>query len=608
MHSNNTNSNSNNNSSNYINPSPLVMSPTPDTRSVGNKQTGTTGTPHFPEPIVFQYTLYYPGNIPLAITAGHGGASRPGYAVSRRMTHRFKPIPDLDTTMKPIQVSMFAEPTTRMNNYEGSEEEEIMPWMPARSQPTDGPVSNFKADLNTHAMALNLANAVACLSSVSRNGMESHGYDRVTNVAGSSTAIPEKCEDQNPWGDNDSDYPFPPPPAPSAVPTLPFVSQVALDASPVNPKQKQPRQYQQQLNYPHVIVFRVRRLYVDVNRNLTGENAIAEGHPVAEAAWREYHDLIDHIKKMALQQRRQQQQSSKNMPRVSLSSIGDGLLLDIHGHAHATNLIEVGYLLDHTVLEMSDDDVDAHAPALIARSSIRALTTRLNLASSHIHDYNQHESQKCITFSKLIRGRTESLGGMLQTQGLSSVPSPEHPAPHGGSIYFYGGYTIQRHGSRNASNINNKSRDNNDKQSESCVMDAIQLELPKTLRLVPNEEGREIGMKLGRAVVGYMAKYYGIFQGLEYANGSDTMATEAVAAKTKMSDEVGTWTMARQYTRPSKVHDTPAEARENQSGDSDSESGSLAEVDSGAKTGPAIPMKSTASRKRPEVERRSSRL
>src|SRR5690606_26411774 len=107
-----------------------------------------------------------------------------------------------------------------------------------------------------------------------------------------------------------------------------------------------------------------------------------------------------------------------------------------------------------------------------------------------------------------------------------------------------------------ASNIDNKGHDNNDKQSKSGIVDAIQLELPKTMRLVPNEEGREIGMKLGRAVVEYMAKYYGIFQGLGYGNDIAAVATEAAATETKMVNKVGTWAIARQYTRPPKVHDT----------------------------------------------------
>jgi hypothetical protein len=106
-------------------------------------------------------------------------------------------------------------------------------------------------------------------------------------------------------------------------------------------------------NYPHVVVFRVPRLYVDVNRNVTGENAIAEGSLEAEAAWREYHDVIDHVQRMAQQEQQQQQQqeqkltrqksrrltkdrlqqSSWSFPGVATSgrSSGTGLLLDIHG-------------------------------------------------------------------------------------------------------------------------------------------------------------------------------------------------------------------------------------------------------------------------------------
>ncbi|KAG0350119.1 hypothetical protein BGZ54_004001, partial [Gamsiella multidivaricata] len=64
----------------------------------------------FPEPIVYQYTLYYPGNIPLVITAGHGGSATPGKPVSRKVTHVFKRIPDLETTKEPIDVLSFSKP------------------------------------------------------------------------------------------------------------------------------------------------------------------------------------------------------------------------------------------------------------------------------------------------------------------------------------------------------------------------------------------------------------------------------------------------------------------------------------------------------------------
>ncbi|KAF9941753.1 hypothetical protein BGZ67_004091 [Mortierella alpina] len=442
------------------------------------------------EPIVFQHTLYYPGNVPLVITAGHGGSHQPGHIVQLKTTHRFVRIPDLPTTTDPITVGSFTRPVAP------TEGDETVPWMSLRDQSQGG---NFKKDLNTHAMALNLANAVSCLT-------RDAGY--ADDYKGS---VPKECEAQGRWGDDDSDFPFPtwpstpsPSPSPSPSPTLGPHSLADID------------QLQQQENlklgahhgvsYPHVIVFRVSRRYVDVNRNLTGENAIAEGDPVAEAAWREYHDLIDHVQAMILQERQKEQQE----PWHGNQARGGGLLLDIHGHAHSTNLIEIGYLLDGFVLGKSDEELNAQARNLSEISGIRSLISRTVSTLHTATDRTQHDIERQrnaeaekIPFSALIRGRTESLGGMLQSEGLNAVPSPKNPAPCQECIYFFGGHTVQIHGSQQ------HTADGHPNQRP--AMDAIQLELPKILRLVDNPEAREIGMKLGSAVIQFMARYYGVF-------------------------------------------------------------------------------------------------
>ncbi|KAF9344387.1 hypothetical protein BGX26_004431 [Mortierella sp. AD094] len=346
----------------------------------------------FPEPIVYQYTLYYPGNIPLVITAGHGGFSTPGKRTGHRMTHRFKRIPDLATTSAIIDISSFSESVAYNNNNNAKDDtedgEELMPRMPPRDQSQGG---SFKKDLNTHSMALNLANAISCLTSRESKGKSAQdgllpkeksrnhndvifNYDQMTGVQ--SDIIPERCKAQGPWGDDDSDSPFPSLPSPSHPPsvlrsTTPRSSHTISDPNSRfdDPKRMRSRSTFVQ-NNPHVIVFRVPRLFVDVNRNIVGENAIAD-HPVSEAAWREYHDLIDHVQKMALQIQKQQQllredgsleilsdgdtrlepkdgqrlganknqQSHWSLPTASSASLSSspssststGLLLDIHG-------------------------------------------------------------------------------------------------------------------------------------------------------------------------------------------------------------------------------------------------------------------------------------
>ncbi|KAG0284192.1 hypothetical protein BGZ96_011449 [Linnemannia gamsii] len=550
---------------------PLFSSPQPTLlpASSSSHEPHHQQQPSFPDPIVFQYVLYYPGNLPLVITAGHGGSVQPGEVVTRKKTHRFKRIPDLTTTTDLIEISSFTEPfypSSQSDPATGdaailaslSSGEETMPLMSPRDQTKGG---NFKRDLNTHALALNLANAISCLTSGASSGpggaivpttdgtsggggpcsssragataaRNSNGEDEVTNKMSTSSAaatvttdhgtnaIPARCEQQGPWGDDESEYPFPIGtfPLPSSTPTrtpTPTPSSVLRQQQQHDSTRRHYRQ-----NYPHVVVFRIPRQYVDVNRNITGENAIAEGDIQAEAAWREYHELIEHIQKMALQKANisvslhQEQEKDRKHPLrqkhwlpPQAPASGRGLLLDIHGHVHTTNLIEIGYLLNASILNMEDDRFNAYGTRLTKESSIRSLANKVASPSSPSTTGSVDSATlplEALPFSKLIRGgRTESLGGMLQAQGLNAVPSPEFQAPCQGCVYFSGGYTIQRHGSRNYKFSNLANND---------TMDAIQLELPKILRQVEKDQGREVGMKVGRAVVEFAAKYYGLFR------------------------------------------------------------------------------------------------
>jgi|MDSW01.1.fsa_nt_gb N-formylglutamate amidohydrolase len=124
---------------------------------------------------------------------------------------------------------------------------------------------------------------------------------------------------------------------------------------------------------PYLITTTLHRIKCDMNREI-GE--AAQGDEVAEKVWREYHQSI----KQALA-------SAKK------DGGGKALLIDIHGHGHPNDWIEVG-----------------HAAPLDG--------------------------------SEWISGAT-SVGAYLSDQGFKAVPSPEIPDP-GEEKYFSGGY-ITRH-------------------------------------------------------------------------------------------------------------------------------------------------------------------
>jgi hypothetical protein len=162
---------------------------------------------------------------------------------------------------------------------------------------------------------------------------------------------------------------------------------------------------------PHVIVSRLRRIKLDPNREIV---EAAQGSPFAENAWVEFHGFIEVAENIVTR------------------DFGSGLYLDIHGHGHEIDRIELGYLLSRNVL--SDSNAALSVQGLVDKSSVRALAGAV-----------------AITFADLIRGPT-SLGTLLQDAGIRTVPSASDPDP-GGAPYFTGGYNTARHGSRDGGTV-----------------------------------------------------------------------------------------------------------------------------------------------------------
>ncbi len=160
--------------------------------------------------------------------------------------------------------------------------------------------------------------------------------------------------------------------------------------------------------YPHIVINRLHRRKLDANREIS---EAADGNPAAEKAWSAFHAFID---------------SSKNQ---ILKQYAKGLFLDLHGHAHDIQRVELGYLLTGEDLKMSDDVLNA--PEYIARSSIKNLAVSNPGGSTH---------------AGLLRGE-ESFGALLESLSFPGVPSDVDPYPLVNQPYFNGGYNVARHGS-----------------------------------------------------------------------------------------------------------------------------------------------------------------
>lgn len=160
---------------------------------------------------------------------------------------------------------------------------------------------------------------------------------------------------------------------------------------------------------PHLIVNRLHRRKFDGNRErteATGGNAALDG------SWIWLHAAIDSSK--ALVARRHSR----------------GLLIDVHGHAHAIARLELGYLLGASELR-SSDALLASGNAL-SRSSVARLAGDTRSAADR--------------GTAILRG-PRSLGALLAIDGVRAVPSPLDAAPLVGEEYFTGGYNTMRHGS-----------------------------------------------------------------------------------------------------------------------------------------------------------------
>jgi N-formylglutamate amidohydrolase len=153
---------------------------------------------------------------------------------------------------------------------------------------------------------------------------------------------------------------------------------------------------------PHVIISLLHRSKLDPNREI---KEAAQGDPRAEKAWHNFHNSI------------------RAAVRNAVETHGFAFLIDIHGHGHEIDWVELGYGLSSTNLNQSDAKLD--------ESGLDAVSTLNDIATAgHI-----------TSFAQVLRG-PKSLGALLQARGYRVVPGPRDPGP-GKNRYFNGGYIVR---------------------------------------------------------------------------------------------------------------------------------------------------------------------
>lgn len=205
---------------------------------------------------------------------------------------------------------------------------------------------------------------------------------------------------------------------------------------------------------PHVILSRLHRVKLDPNREIV---EAAQDNGFAERAWEEFQGFIEIARTQ------------------TTNDFGGGMYFDMHGHGHAKNRLELGYLLGSA--RLNQDDAGLNSLAIVQMTSIRELGRTTP-----------------DTFAELLRGAT-SLGGYLQAAGVPTLPSPVDPRPFD-DPYFTGGYNTWRHGSLN----------------DTELVSGIQIEHHFPGLRDNDANRRAYAAVLAEAIEDFMTEHFGFFQ------------------------------------------------------------------------------------------------
>ena len=204
---------------------------------------------------------------------------------------------------------------------------------------------------------------------------------------------------------------------------------------------------------PYVVLNKMSRKKIDLNRSLEDSNC-------GDRSTEEYWDLFH---KKVLEYRQEIE-----------TLFGKGLVLDLHGHGHSIQRIELGYLLSKSNLSENDESLNSN--------DITELSSIKNLAANN---------RSGINHSELLRGE-KSFGSLLDNKGYPAVPSKNDIFPNSGDLYFTGGYNTFTYGSRSQGNI-----------------DAIQLEINKQGVRENIRQVESFASALSNVIIEYLSEHYG---------------------------------------------------------------------------------------------------
>lgn len=149
---------------------------------------------------------------------------------------------------------------------------------------------------------------------------------------------------------------------------------------------------------PYFVVTYLKRIKLDQNRDLADASC---NNKQVFSFWKNYHESIDTLIKSIVAKYKQ------------------CLFIDLHGHGHAIQRLELGYLVNGNALRN---------PSSIVPSS-----------TSLFHLLQQNNS---LTVIDLLTGEN-AFGTLMGKKGFASVPSAQIPAPVAGDPYLDGGFNTE---------------------------------------------------------------------------------------------------------------------------------------------------------------------
>ena len=202
---------------------------------------------------------------------------------------------------------------------------------------------------------------------------------------------------------------------------------------------------------PFIVYAKIHRIKIDLNRSLQTSHCEDD---TSNELWQLFHDQIFTFRQEII------------------NNYNRGLLIDIHGHGHPIQRIELGYLITSQKLrEMSSDE-----------TFIQHYETSIN---SLIENHPENKNLGDLLFGD------NALGSLLSKNGFPTVPSSTDRAPKSGEPFFSGGTNTKNYGSKYQNGV-----------------DAIQLELNRNGLRQDSEDRERFSKVFAKILIDYMKFHY----------------------------------------------------------------------------------------------------